>query len=68
MDIEGAETKILSGEYLNHFSKFIIALHPQQISAKRFIYLSNILKKQGGHIYGGIFNSKGIAEVIWIKQ
>ena len=68
MDIEGSEAKVLSEEYLNHFSKFIIALHPQQISAKNFVYLSNMLKKQGGHTYGEVFNSKGLAEVIYIKQ
>ena len=45
MDIEGSEAKVLSEEYLGHFSKFIIALHPQQISAKKFVYLSNMLKK-----------------------
>lgn len=68
MDIEGSEAKVLSEEYLNYFSKFIIALHPQQISAKKFVYLSNILKKHGGHIYGEVFNSKSLAEVIYIKQ
>ena len=68
MDIEGSEAKVLSERYIDHFSKFIIALHPQQISSKKFLYLSNMLKNKGARVYGKVMNSKGLAEVIYIKQ
>ena len=68
MDIEGSEAEVLSEKYIDHFSKFIIALHPQQISSKKFLYLSNMLKNKGARVYGRVMNSKGLAEVIYIKQ
>lgn len=68
MDIEGSEVKVLSEEYINYFSKFIIALHQQQISTKKFVYLSNMLKNKGGHVYGEVVLNSKVVEVIYVKQ
>ena len=67
MDIEGSEERLLSKSYLDNFQEFIIALHPQDIKARSYKHLSNLLKSNGGFVYGEIFNKKGLAEEIWIK-
>ena len=67
MDIEGGEERLLSKSYLDNFQEFIIALHPQCIKARSYKRLSNLLKSNGGFVYGEIFNKEGLAEEIWIK-
>jgi hypothetical protein len=67
MDIEGAEERLLSKAYLENFKEFIIALHPQEIKAKSYKRLSNLLRSKGGFVYGKIFNKSGLAEEIWVK-
>ena len=67
MDIECGEEKLLSKSYLDNFQEFIIALHSQDIKARSYKHLSNLLRSNSGFVYGEIFNKEGLAEEIWIK-
>lgn len=66
MDIEGAESGILTREYLSGFSQFAIGLHPHAYSKKEYDRLERIIIGCGGRKYGSVKNATA-SEIVYIK-
>ena len=54
--------------WLINYKNKVVVDYGADIKARSYKRLSNLLKSNGGFVYGEIFNKKGLAEEIWIKK